>query len=596
MKPYPPLSYTVWLQMLVLFFQRASSEHVLPTFQNAWYCSGKEFACEDYTKPSNFTYNGVDSCEVDSFSYGKLYDSCDSSYWRQLNLADHAGCYWDYDNVEVYYESADNRRSMPAGFVSSNSDDWYEIMTNNMGNMDFKESYVTTTIYCKDYEDEWHVLDMIVNILEPLYDCPENTRLGYDNVTIELGCTTTPVPCLADVVGRDLDAIDPISQLGHIGLVASSGEVNPNILEVLHKPDNIYLNPLYGAGSFSEKTKYWGEKYGTKGNERLLLNSAQQIIEFGTDQRQYDFSYNWFWMGYYPGGTLDHPYDSKFRCDSFVYYSYMMAGIEIHNPLLYENLPRTFYDDFTCSANPAEYCSILDYQENTTPEIAQEDKKLDVSLLENMTGSTRNITTPALDIFNVLRPIFMTKKAQVEQLPALIKQYHANQDESTKELFVRCICFELKHREPEDIALEVKPLLSDLLWQYKDSLDDNFALAIMNNNLHLFLDQPHCRWLNAYFNTLSETTAHKEASMIEYIDHESDVVSQAHLVTASRLSLYATVSEEKKCEYGRFFQKAYNHDETLSHQDKQLLQLALAELNTHSTNEAAPVHSSCRLN
>lgn len=93
------------------------------------------------------------------------------------------------------------------------------------------------------------------------------------------------------IVGRDSDSnYSSINWVGHVGLVVSNHETDPT---------SIYNNSLI---SFTTKTKYWGEKYGTQGNQRLLLSTAQQIIESGIDQKFYNFTYTTGW-DYYPSGT-----------------------------------------------------------------------------------------------------------------------------------------------------------------------------------------------------------------------------------------------------------------------------------------------------
>ena len=56
-------------------------------------------------------------------------------------------------------------------------------------------------------------------IIYPSYQCPDNSRISFDEQNGEAHCSTTPQVCDADVVGRDLDSLG-VGMLGHVGLTS----------------------------------------------------------------------------------------------------------------------------------------------------------------------------------------------------------------------------------------------------------------------------------------------------------------------------------------------------------------------------------------
>ena len=145
---------------------------------------------------------------------------------------------------------------------------------------------------------------------------------------------------------------------------------------------------------------------------------------------------------------------------------------------------------------------------------------------------------------------------------------------------------------PDQIDHSVKSLLLNLLLAYKKLMSDNFSLATITNGVRFFYDNPLCRWPNAYFTVNSESQYEKETKIISFIDEHPTAVEQAHLISATRLSLFKSLSQRKKCEYGGLFFYAYNREPSLSNGDKKILMLGLAEMG-YPRKEVDIRHSVC---
>lgn len=569
------------MSLLAFMLRKSAGEHKLPRFTDKWYAAA-DFMGQDACGVAAFNYINVQKTPLEIFT------SCTLD----------PGCFW---NESSFHRIDKKGTQIPSGFISQNNNDWGQIKLDSANPI---SGYYSITQTCNGSGSfEWS------SWVYPLYDCPEKTRVSFDNLTYEIGCTTTPTPCLADVVGRDL-GIDYFEVVGHVGLVASFAKSNPNILEVLNgtktEPSKIgiFLDPLYGENSFVTQTVYWGSRYAPLSMARLPLTLASQVIQAGIDQQQYLFHYTWTWF-YYPGGTEEHSDTCKFRCDSFAYYCYDAgAQIKIQPGFLYPvATPLTIFHDFMLSADPVEYapvctgssyycCTIPDYycDLNTkeinqalwfdhTPNVYSEDNVFNTTTLPHMTSAQK--------IFQRLRPILLTKETQREYLPSLIEQYQSNKNASMRELFVRCVCFELNKITPDKIDEQIRAHLSDIFWQYKHLSSDNFLLAVMENALSFYLENPHCDWLSAFFTAKSDTQTDKELGMIAYVEQKADVTEQANLVTASRFSSLSRLTIEKQRMFGGLFRQAYHSDNLLSERAKKIIRLGLSEMKTH-TDELTP--------
>lgn len=559
------------LSIFSVLMRSAKGEHLLPIFTNLWYGT------------NDYSYDGVDACHVGIYVYDQFFAS------PMAVLEDfYNGCIWDHSTFKNTY----NYTTKPSGFISTSTDDWNKIT------LDSNAAYMGTyQMLCTSASSGLKNTYSIIAI--PYYECPTNvsTRLSYDNFTQEVGCTTTPMSCVADIVARDLNYTS-IEFFGHVGLITDYMKPNPNVIQVLNNDDpGIHFSSLYGSGSFSDIGKYWGERYGLQQQfiTRLPSDIATKIINEALDQEHYAFSYTILGYDYYPGGTTEHPYDCMFRCDSFVYFCYDAAGLKLQDSFSIYTVPFVIFDDFLCDANPIESCIIPAKSKNISLTIFDKKKYSDSYLASKKQVTKRNSSTATIEIFNALRPALITKDKQRELLPQLVNDYRQSKDEKTRELFARCLCFELKRMDPAEINSKIKPLLSDFLWQYQYLSEDNFFLAMWEATLKFYLKNPSCQWLHAYFSVNAETQNEKEQLMISYIDQQDSVIAQANLISGSQLSSLKTFSQERKCAYGKFFQLVYNQNKSLSNKERSLLELGLAEVK-YPPDETTHPPLACREN
>ncbi|PHI36228.1 hypothetical protein CBQ28_15310 [Pseudoalteromonas sp. GCY] len=136
---------------------------------------------------------------------------------------------------------------------------------------------------------------------------------------------------VGDVVARDL-SISGLGWAGHVGIWDGS-----KVLEVLNDNTVIHKNTL---SSFKGASSYWGAKYG-RGTRH------GEIVEAGWAQRSFDPEYTITaqytegkWV--YQNGSFVKV-KAKFRCDTFVNYSYKKVTGE---NLVTVFTPRNLYNSF----------------------------------------------------------------------------------------------------------------------------------------------------------------------------------------------------------------------------------------------------------
>jgi hypothetical protein len=135
-----------------------------------------------------------------------------------------------------------------------------------------------------------------------------------------------------DVLGRDLN-IKGLGWIGHVGMWSGGA-----VIEVLNEEKVIQINKL---SNFKERSNYWGARYGV-GDEKDLW----KVTLAGRLQSSYDPKYTTTakWReGKWVEKTVWDPNKGKFvsktvkqaawfRCDTFVYYSYLKGiGEELVN-------------------------------------------------------------------------------------------------------------------------------------------------------------------------------------------------------------------------------------------------------------------------
>lgn len=575
MRNINPISATFMMSLLTVLIKKAEAEHVLPMFTGQWF--------DGY----HFQYVEADACGIEIFEYGPLASS--PQELLEWNAPYHSDCVWDF-SVDMSAVDYKNSTNIPAGFVSTNHNDWNIILES-------PNAALTTTYYTYCYnESSMFFTDSMTLTMYPLYSCSSNTRLSYDNTTSEIGCTTTPMLCVADAVARDL-AIEELANYGHIGLVTTNQERNPTILEVLnekHKRAGIYLDPMYGANSFTTKSLYWGARNGVEVYPRLPFSIASSIIETGKDQEEYcaRFHYTVGW-DYYPANVEDNFFkrECKFRCDSFVYYCYDANGIKLQSSFAPMTFPNQIFSDFLCSADPVQTCppeySITRKANVSSPSLQR------IYDAEDTSETRYPITSLSFKMLEQLDHAFESRADQKKAIPRLLNEYQGANDSALEENFARYLCSKLRYISPEAVDQSIKPLLSTFLWQHSYLSEDNFLLSMIQGELSLYTDRLLCRWLSAYFTTVSDNQQSKEEGMIRYIDKQDDIVKKANLVTSSRLGLFKTLTKEKRCEYGRLFQKIYTQDKSLSERYKKILWLGLTEMK-YPNSENLVQYSFCK--
>jgi len=305
------------------------AEKVDPVFMEEWY--------------QNATFKKVDSCLQYQYNYINKTDS--KALLISTLFADlpkHNNCTWQ-DPVFVYYQ----QNGIPNDFPYSVA--FNEMLSKNPDSPkpEFWASYCVHKNGSKVFTELKQVI--------PSYSCPKGSR--YDR---DIGyCTTTPPACFADVAGRDL-GIPGMSNIGHIGMTSQKdgpmGGGGQYVMEVtmgnapvinIHSLDS-FINTIQGG--------YWGIVYDLP-NVDIDFEKSKNILKYGWEQRQFNPEYtplNVYREGHYIDGYFYDAYKNKFiiqrkyvqalfRCDTFVLYSYLKAGINIKPSKI---LPKDIYSSF----------------------------------------------------------------------------------------------------------------------------------------------------------------------------------------------------------------------------------------------------------
>lgn len=303
-----------------LFGSLANAAHVEPIFSGYWYTGA--------------VFNGIDACSVSHYTFSNRIQGDAASVAQTLlgNVPARTDCEWK--PVQFGHDITQGTPDFPGS-----PQDWNNILKN--------KGYHTEVWgrACKDRNGRQ--LDGKSVTLLPSYVCPEHTTQSFDTESPqhEYGCTTAPASCWADVMGRNLN-VPVLGSLGH-NAIALPGFVSGMVIEVLtegpNKPNGgIFTDSMESFKNFPN-SPYWGSKMGVQGTPVLNMNDAQKITGAATAQSNYPFEYSMTW-DWHPGGSENHLVvnpstmnientravsSAKFRCDSFVYYSYL-AGAQLH--------------------------------------------------------------------------------------------------------------------------------------------------------------------------------------------------------------------------------------------------------------------------
>lgn len=313
---------------LLLASGTASASSVAPVFAGFWYADAR--------------YGDIDSCGKLLCTYKKKATSPSPFINEFINSypPDEPTCTWgDAYRINVRVDYCINYLK-PLDFVYRDSD-WSNICKNS--------SLPHTRFWqrdCTNYSTGVieHSLWLLVT---PSYKCPKKS--GYKATNPQYGqgsCVNPPPPCSTDIVGRNLD-IPVIGKLGHVGLIEGTFGTSKGIrvLEVLNKdPETEGVVQENSLDSFKKATKYWGERYGLKNRPYITTDEAKNIIHAGVAEKKCKPHYSYSWEDIPCGTPGAQP---KFRCDSFVYYSYLKgANVQITDGT-HVNIPHTiFYDRF----------------------------------------------------------------------------------------------------------------------------------------------------------------------------------------------------------------------------------------------------------
>lgn len=296
-------------------FSNAYSQHFLPIFSGNWYVDPE--------------YQYLDSCSNSVYKYGNQAKG-DIHAAAEKFLQDvppHSDCEWE----EATFEGTDAEK--PYDFVG-NTDDWDKIRSTSGAQFGSTWSRI-----CKNKTGA--LIDLKRVTIWPSYVCPVGTRNSIEKVVEPIsGCTNKPMACEADVVGQDL-TVPIFGFLGHVGYTIPGLPVSMVVQVLAHPKEEISINLL---DSFKHSgDPFWGEKYQLSNLPVLSLDKGTKIITTGIAQMNYPFEYTLTW-DWHPGSSTTHyTYNqitnkwekvltanfAKFRCDSFVYYSYLTWALAI---------------------------------------------------------------------------------------------------------------------------------------------------------------------------------------------------------------------------------------------------------------------------
>lgn len=306
----------------LLAYQTTHSEMVMPVLYG-WYTD----ISDDYE----------DSCLEDHYQYKNMETGTAFELAQKILVPtkEHKDCYWQTVKLKPTFDFPDD--------FPGTRNQWNQLKKNPLA----KTQKASRTCINVDERSGHEVeIDSISMNIYPSYRCPTGSYYSLDRDTKNLGCTTKPIGCAADIVGRDLDTTNKkgddnvplyIKHLGHIGLTYPSYS-GSGVIEVLNETSVIQDNSM---DDFKNKTRFWGQRYGAQSNKNIDILNGVKIISAASKQKSCSTGtkYTLSWS-FYP---CDAEKRAKFRCDSFVYYAYLTgANIDLgYTPLI--TYPSTIF-------------------------------------------------------------------------------------------------------------------------------------------------------------------------------------------------------------------------------------------------------------
>lgn len=513
-----------------ILISQARAEQMLPIFSGFWYTDIS----------SSIPGNHLTACLKEEYSYKNHLPGTAEQVASTLlsSPRERTDCNWE--PAELF----ESQKNFPPDFIFQNQktlSEWQSMINNGQPTSQIWNRNCVTT----DKNGSRHILDSISITIHPQYICPQNATYGVDinNLESGAGCTTQPAPCFADVAGRELNRPFPVSALGHVGLTTglvkdpAKNQYAIQVIEVLDADDTgnkagIYIHDHDASFVHNQNLKYWGTKYGVNG-QSLLDIQAYQILGAAASQMQFPFEYTRGW-DWHPGAYANYQIfntatqtwthqigitPAKFRCDSFVYYAYSMAGkfilpkykkfitpLDIFNALndcrnsdgsyckptsnpsslsiLQKNDSQAFLFLIAAPSTDLHSLDQSSYDYIHSPLVSRSQKLYQLLLLLETHINNKEKTEYIIDLLNTLKPI--------EILPEIITLFSQNSNAWFQEKMMLLLLSTLSAKTNEEtIRLtayvdSLKKGLSFIKSQLMSSQNQELKQIILNQYLNLF--------------------------------------------------------------------------------------------------------------
>lgn len=491
---------------MLLGYQAAFCEIVMPILYG-WYTDIKH----DYE----------DSCFLDHYKYTNLETTTAFELAQKVLSVDQRNdCQWQ--RVTLKEQSWLKSDDFPGTY-----EQWETLSQNS--------SAVTqeATRFCLD--DHGQQIDSISVYIYPSYRCPAGSFYSLDNSDgdYELACTTQPMGCFADIVGRDLDTktnsgTDPdiigIKNLGHIGLVYPNMPT-PAVLEVLDEENVVQVNDI---DSFKNKTRFWGGRYGTPQKNNLESTEGIMIVTTASEQMTCAPEYTLTWSF----SPCNSGKPAKFRCDSFVYYSYLKgASIDLGYTTLLTYPSTIFNSMFNCREQLGYPC----VEDIPAPEIETFNSYVlnPANILERkLTNIMSESTIDLKNLDNVTRNYILDKDVSRENkiniLWSLLLEYQAN---LLKFDYLADVLSELEPIEKAEEIIGVFNKTDDFHLKYKllNLLIGSMTIDNKNNN--------HVDNINSFLINLLQNTHDEELLRTLVVNYPESIMDEnTYLIMLARLN------------------------------------------------------------